>query len=108
MSESAEAAARRDALLAELDVCWDRLEDALDARDIERIGALVASREPLIARLRALQSLAPLTAAQGQRLVTREAELQRRAASLHGDLGSRLHDLQRRSTAARKYRDSPR
>ncbi len=100
--------ARRDDAVAALEAAYDRLDDAIAARDLERLAALVADREPLVARLRRLLADSPLAFTAGQRLATREAELQRRIRDLHGHFETRLHDTQRRANAARKYQESSR
>ena len=99
---------RRDQAVAELEATYDRLDDAIAARDLERLAALVAAREPMVARVRRLLADSPLPVSAGRHLATREAELQRRIAELHGHFQTRLHDTQLRANAARKYRESPR
>ena len=104
--EQEKAKTKRDALLSELDTYHEQLLNAARARDEETLNALVEARHDVIERLNRVAVHAPIPPHIGEKIATREQELQRainlELSGMRTDMGKQA----RRGTAALRYRRS--
>ena len=96
-SELANLALRR------FEAFYGRLDEAIDLRDIDLIGALVAEREGLVEQLIASYRGESIPEPVRDRLAARELDLRERLAALHTELEGELAAQRQRNSAMKRY-----
>ncbi len=102
----ANAVARRDALLDELDAYHEQLVQAAQSGDDESLDKLVAARQTIIEELGAAAQQAPIPTEIGEKLAQREAELQAILNREFDQARNAMGQAARRGKAALRYRRS--